>query len=173
LQSYIKSEYPNRNAGHCDDDARHHIASLFEAHFSPLRTYVSQIIITRKKHPGFVASLSIMPPKQDESAAVAEEHDNNKNQHRHDNAYGASCTSFYTKEQKRETYESLHDVLQSKCCKSTDSAKLRECILDLMEACADITEALRSTLVHVENSTNDFGDTQLSVDVSTSIVEFL
>lgn len=110
-----------------------------------------------------------MPPKQDESAALLEESgDGGKinpkslQQQQQQNSYGASSTSFYTDERKRDTYESLHDVLESKC----SNEKLRECIEDLMGMCADITEALRSTLVHVEGSTNDFGDTQLSVDVS-------
>merc|ERR1712127_1158624 len=34
-----------------------------------------------------------------------------------------------------------------------------------LEACADITEALRTSLVTVEGSSNTFGDAQLSVDV--------
>lgn len=35
----------------------------------------------------------------------------------------------------------------------------------MLEAVADITEALRSALVTVEGSSNTFGDAQLSVDV--------
>ena len=35
----------------------------------------------------------------------------------------------------------------------------------MLDACADITEALRSALVTVEGSANTFGDAQLSVDV--------
>lgn len=35
----------------------------------------------------------------------------------------------------------------------------------MLEACADITEALRTALVTVEGSSNTFGDAQLSVDV--------
>ena len=35
----------------------------------------------------------------------------------------------------------------------------------MLDACADITEALRSALVTVEGSSNTFGDAQLSVDV--------
>jgi sedoheptulose-bisphosphatase len=42
---------------------------------------------------------------------------------------------------------------------------VRQCIHDLMQVCADITDALRVSLVTVEGSTNDFGDSQLSVDV--------
>jgi hypothetical protein len=107
-----------------------------------------------------------MPPKQDESAAFAVDEsgcrDDNPKSLQQQHSYGASCTSFYTNEEKRDSYESLYDVLQSKCF----NEKLRICIQDLMETCANITEALRSTLVHVEGSTNDFGDTQLSVDVS-------
>jgi sedoheptulose-bisphosphatase len=40
----------------------------------------------------------------------------------------------------------------------------------MMGVCADITEALRVNLVTVEGSSNVFGDSQLSVDVS--LVEF-
>ena len=35
----------------------------------------------------------------------------------------------------------------------------------MLDACAEITEALRSALVTVEGSSNTFGDAQLSVDV--------
>ena len=37
----------------------------------------------------------------------------------------------------------------------------------MLDACAEITEALRTALVTVEGSMNDFGDAQLSVDVSS------
>jgi len=76
--------------------------------------------------------------------------------------YGASSTSFYTKTEKKESYESLDDVLEAKC----KDPKVREVIKDMLHVCADITEALRSALVTVEGSMNDFGDAQLSVDVS-------
>jgi hypothetical protein len=45
---------------------------------------------------------------------------------------------------------------------------VRQVIKDMFAVCADITIALRTALVTVEGSTNDFGDTQLSVDVSGS-----
>lgn len=75
--------------------------------------------------------------------------------------YGASCSSFYTTEEKKDSYETLDDVLASKCA----DPLVRHCIQDLLKVCADITEALRTALVTVEGSTNDFGDSQLSVDV--------
>ena len=75
--------------------------------------------------------------------------------------FGASSTSFYTKTEKKESYESLAEVLQSKC----KDPKVRQVIVDMLDVCADITEALRSALVTVEGSMNDFGDAQLSVDV--------
>lgn len=78
-----------------------------------------------------------------------------------DSSYGASCSSFYTTEEKRSSYERLEQVLSSKCA----DALVRQVIVDLMKVCADITEALRVALVTVEGSTNDFGDSQLSVDV--------
>ena len=76
--------------------------------------------------------------------------------------YGASATSFYTKTEKKDTYESLDDVLEAKC----KDEKVRGVIKDMLDVCADITEALRTALVTVEGSMNDFGDAQLSVDVS-------
>ena len=77
--------------------------------------------------------------------------------------YGASSTSFYTTTEKKESYESLNDILEAKC----KDEKVRGVIRDMLDVCADITEALRSALVTVEGSMNDFGDAQLSVDVST------
>ena len=76
-------------------------------------------------------------------------------------AYGASSSSFYTTEEKKDSYETLEEVLIVKC----SDPLVRECIQDLMKVCADITDVLRVSLVTVEGSTNDFGDSQLSVDV--------
>lgn len=76
--------------------------------------------------------------------------------------YGASSTSFYTTTEKQDSYASLDDILQEKC----KDEKVREVIVDMLEVCADITEALRTALVTVEDTSNEFGDTQLSVDVS-------
>jgi sedoheptulose-bisphosphatase len=56
----------------------------------------------------------------------------------------------------------LSDILEKKCA----DEKVREVIVDMLEVCADITEALRTALVTVEDTSNEFGDTQLSVDVS-------
>ena len=81
--------------------------------------------------------------------------------------YGASSTSFYTTTEKKDSYESLDDVLATKC----KDEKVRQVIRDMLEVCAEITDALRSALVTVEGSMNDFGDAQLSVDVS-SVKEF-
>jgi len=75
--------------------------------------------------------------------------------------YGASSTSFYTTTEKQDSYASLDDILQEKCA----DAQVREVIVDMLEVCADITEALRTALVTVEDTSNDFGDTQLSVDM--------
>jgi len=75
--------------------------------------------------------------------------------------YGASCTSVYTNTQKQDKYESLDDVLEKSC----KDEKMRILTKELLDAIADITEALRSALVTVEGSQNTFGDQQLSVDV--------
>ena len=76
-------------------------------------------------------------------------------------AYGASGTSFYTTTEKQESYDSLDAVLDAKCADPEVKAVIKE----QLDACADITEALRSALVTVEGSANTFGDAQLSVDV--------
>jgi len=75
--------------------------------------------------------------------------------------FGASSTSFYTTAEKQDTYDSLDKVLQEKC----KDEKVREVIVDMLDVCAEITEALRTALVTVEGSQNTFGDAQLSVDV--------
>jgi len=75
--------------------------------------------------------------------------------------YGASSTSFYTTTEKKDSYKSLDDVLNAHC----KDEKVREVIKDMLDACAEITEALRTALVTVEGSMNTFGDAQLSVDV--------
>ena len=83
--------------------------------------------------------------------------------------YGASSTSFYTTTEKQDSYESLNDVLAVKCA----DEQVRAVIKDMLDACADITEALRVALVTVEGSENTFGDAQLSVDVSLYQPRFL
>jgi hypothetical protein len=79
-----------------------------------------------------------------------------------DSSYGASCSSYYTTEEKKDFYDGLEAILSTKC----SDPQVRQVIRDLLQVCADITLALRTALVTVEGSTNDFGDTQLSVDVS-------
>jgi len=75
--------------------------------------------------------------------------------------YGASSTSFYTTTEKQDSYPSLENILEKHC----KDEKLRKVIVEMLDCCADITEALRSALVTVEGSANTFGDSQLSVDV--------
>ena len=78
-----------------------------------------------------------------------------------DGEYGASGTSFYTTTEKQDSYPSLENILDKHCADAT----LKACIKELLDGCADITEALRSALVTVEGTDNSFGDKQLSVDV--------
>lgn len=80
------------------------------------------------------------------------------------NEYGASSTSFYTDVEKKASYSGSEELLEAKCA----DTKVRQVITDMLEVFADITEALRTSLVTVEGTENDFGDTQLSVDVSVS-----
>ncbi len=75
--------------------------------------------------------------------------------------YAASHTSCYTTEEKKDSYSTLTEILQTKC----SDEQIRQVILDMMAVCADITDALRVNLVTVEGSANVFGDSQLSVDV--------
>lgn len=49
--------------------------------------------------------------------------------------YGVSSTSFYTTAEKKESYESLEEILQAKC----KDEKVRGVIVDMLEACAEIT----------------------------------
>jgi sedoheptulose-bisphosphatase len=78
-----------------------------------------------------------------------------------DEAYGASHTSFYTDAVAKDKYDTLAEVLDKKL---TDT-KLRGMVNELLDACVKITEALRVNLVTVNDSSNAFGDTQLTVDV--------
>ena len=82
---------------------------------------------------------------------------------REDDAYAASGTSCYTTEEKKDSYSTLSEILQTKC----SDEQVRQVILDMMGVCADITDALRVNLVTVEGTANVFGDSQLSVDVRT------
>lgn len=78
-----------------------------------------------------------------------------------DATFGASCTSVYTTEQKRLSYDSLTQVLAERLA----DAELRSLVSALLGACARVAEALRTALVTVEGTSNTFGDTQLTVDV--------
>mmetsp|Transcript_22658 Transcript_22658/g.53621 ORF Transcript_22658/g.53621 Transcript_22658/m.53621 type:complete len:421 (+) Transcript_22658:70-1332(+) len=102
---------------------------------------------------------STTPPASSSSAAKDRQHQYAAK--KGGSSYAASETSFYTTEEKKDSYPTLDETLEEKCA----DPKVRQCIKDLMEVCADITEALRKALVTVEGSTNDFGDSQLSVDV--------
>jgi hypothetical protein len=86
-----------------------------------------------------------------------------KQQRAYDKSTSAvSSTSYYTTEEKKDHYSTLAEVLESKCY----DPLVRQVIQDLMQVCAAITEALRIALVTVVGTTNEFGDSQLSVDVS-------
>ena len=61
-------------------------------------------------------------------------------------AYGASGTSFYTTTEKQDSYDSLDKVLNAKC----KDEGVRKVIVEMLDACGEITEALRSALVTVE-----------------------
>ena len=75
--------------------------------------------------------------------------------------HGASSTSFYTTVEKQSTYVPSGELLEKSCA----DPKVRQVISDMLDVCAEITDALRSSLVTVEGTENEFGDSQLSVDV--------
>lgn len=78
-----------------------------------------------------------------------------------DEGYGASHTSFYTDAKAKDKYDTLDEVL----AKSLKDEKLKGMVKELLDACVKITEALRINLVTVNDSSNTFGDVQLTVDV--------
>jgi sedoheptulose-bisphosphatase len=82
-------------------------------------------------------------------------------QRKADDAYGASHTSFYTDAVAKDKYDTLAEVFDQKL----KDPKLRGMVEELLEACVKITEALRVNLVTVNDSSNTFGDKQLTVDV--------
>lgn len=73
-----------------------------------------------------------------------------------------SCTSFYTDVEEQDSYPTAVAILEHHCADS----RVRQVLVDLLCACEEITVLLRSQLVYVAGTTNEFGDTQLSVDVS-------
>jgi sedoheptulose-bisphosphatase len=73
-----------------------------------------------------------------------------------------SCTSFYTNVEEQDSYPAANAILQNHC----SDERVRQVLVDLLLACEEITVLLRSQLVYVSGATNEFGDTQLSVDVS-------
>lgn len=60
-----------------------------------------------------------------------------------------------------DKYDTLEEVL----AKSLKDTKLQAMVKELLASCVQITEALRVNLVTVNDSSNAFGDTQLTVDV--------
>jgi len=76
-------------------------------------------------------------------------------------AYGASHTSFYTDAVAKDKYDTLAEVMEQKL----KDPKLKGMVNELLDACVKITEALRVNLVTVNDSSNTFGDRQLTVDV--------
>ncbi|CAK0910331.1 unnamed protein product [Prorocentrum cordatum] len=78
-----------------------------------------------------------------------------------DAAYGASHTSFYTDAVAKDKYDTLAEVLDKKL----KDEKLKGMVNELLDCCVKITDALRVNLVTVNDSSNTFGDTQLTVDV--------
>lgn len=82
-------------------------------------------------------------------------------QRKADDAYGASHTSFYTDAVAKDKYDTLAEVLDQKL----KDPKIRSMVEELLDACVKITDALRVNLVTVNDSSNTFGDKQLTVDV--------
>merc|ERR1719451_277120 len=75
--------------------------------------------------------------------------------------FGASHTSMYTDAVAKDKYDTLEEILD----KSLKDEKLKGMVNELLDCSVKITEALRVNLVTVNDSSNTFGDTQLTVDV--------
>jgi len=75
--------------------------------------------------------------------------------------YGASHTSIYTEQVAKDSYDSLEAVLG----RSLQDEELKQLTHVLFAACEKIADALRVSLVTVNNSSNSSGDTQLTVDI--------
>jgi hypothetical protein len=88
-----------------------------------------------------------------------------------DNNKTTTTTSPKSPQQQQQQQQPIRttqrDFHQNHCA----NGKVREVIMDMLHVCAEITEALRSTLVHVKGSTNTSGDSQLCVDGSTENIE--
>jgi sedoheptulose-bisphosphatase len=72
-----------------------------------------------------------------------------------------SCTSFYTDVTEQDSYPTIDMILQNHC----NNIEHQQVIYDLLYGCEQITNLLRTTLVYVSGTTNEFGDVQLSVDM--------
>lgn len=75
---------------------------------------------------------------------------------------GCASTAFYTDQEKKDSYDSMPDVLEAKVA----DADLRHLIMTLFDAFATISNALSKELVvKADEQKSVFGDVQLGVDV--------
>lgn len=82
--------------------------------------------------------------------------------------HGASHTSCYTSEEKKDSYDTLDKVLSAKLA----DTELQQLLTEVLSCCGKIAEALRTALVTVEGSSNTFGDVVLTVDVIADKILF-
>jgi len=80
----------------------------------------------------------------------------------------ASCTSCYTSETKKDSYDTLRSVLDQ----SVKDQQLRTIIASILDACGKVAAALNTALVTVEGTSNSFGDVQLTVDIIADKILF-
>jgi sedoheptulose-bisphosphatase len=78
-----------------------------------------------------------------------------------------SGTSFYTNVTQQDSYPTLSSIL---VLTTVPIDPVHQMIYDLLYGIEQITELLRTTLVYVSGTQNDFGDVQLSVDMQADAI---
>jgi sedoheptulose-bisphosphatase len=95
-----------------------------------------------------------------------------------------SGTSFYTNERQQDSYPTLASILSSLSSASVSATttttsngpttsitnRVHQMIYDLLYAIEQISDLLRTSLVYVSGTQNDFGDVQLSVDLQADAI---
>ena len=85
-----------------------------------------------------------------------------------------SGTSFYTNVTQQDSYPTLSSILStlttSPSTTNTITTPVHQIIYDLLYGIEQITDLLRTTLVYVSGTHNEFGDVQLSVDLQADAI---
>ena len=86
-----------------------------------------------------------------------------------------SSTSFYTNVTEQDSYPTLHSILEQHnnddtTGSSSDHHLLSSVIYDVLDSIEQIATLLRTTLVYVSGTNNEFGDVQLGVDLQADAI---